>query len=353
MKAQSSPITIVLVSAVFFGMVFGCSLNRNGNTVAGGSHSTWVTALAFSPDGSLLVSADGLGNMFFRDARTGALKHKINGQKSGIYTLAFAPDGQTLATGGADKTVRLWNVSSGTLEQELPPRGEEINGLAFSSDGSLLAIVNNHYSGIVDVWDLRVKQFRWSYKTTYIGALDFSPDGKMLAVGTSIVDLIDVETGKPIRYLKKNDISTLYTLAFAPDGQTLVGGTEMKKEAQVCQWNVESGELTLKESLSGQDVQINNIAVSANGVITATDGGHTLNLRKDQQGKLITDNRIRIWDAKGKLLRTLNEPMVNTAAELALSPDGALAAGGSGQIKSTGDVKVWNTQTGKLLWTAQ
>jgi two-component system chemotaxis sensor kinase CheA len=106
-------------------------------------------------------------------------------------------------------------------------------------------------------------------------------------------------------------------------------------------------------ALSGQDVQINNIAVSANGEITATDGGHTLNLRKDQQGKLITDNRIRIWDAKGKLLRTLNEPMVNTAAELALSPDGALAAGGSGQIKGTGDVKVWNTQTGKLLWTAR
>jgi hypothetical protein len=45
--------------------------------------------------------------------------------------------------------------------------------------------------------------------------------------------------------------------------------------------------------------------------------------------------------------------MVNTAAELALSPDGALAAGGSGQIKGPGDVKVWDTQTGKLLWTAQ
>ncbi len=72
-----------------------------------------ATALAFSPDGTLLVSGDSEGDVQIWNAATGGLLATLKGHKLAVMDIAFAPDGRAFITGSRDGTVRAWGVGSG------------------------------------------------------------------------------------------------------------------------------------------------------------------------------------------------------------------------------------------------
>ena len=78
-----------------------------GNALEG--HPQNLTALAFAPDGLRFASADLDGYLRVWDSRNGCLLAQTR-HADGITALAFGPAGQTLVSGGFDKTVRQWRV---------------------------------------------------------------------------------------------------------------------------------------------------------------------------------------------------------------------------------------------------
>jgi WD40 repeat protein len=75
------------------------------------AHKKDVSALAYAPDGKVLVSADGDGEVCFFDAATGRMVRKINAAP-GVNKLEFSRDGRDL-TAKAPGATRKFDVATG------------------------------------------------------------------------------------------------------------------------------------------------------------------------------------------------------------------------------------------------
>ncbi len=70
-------------------------------------HDGTVNAVAFTPNGTEVVTANGKLVRAF-DAKTGKLLGEIAGHAADVTALAYSPDGKRLVTGSKDKTAKVW-----------------------------------------------------------------------------------------------------------------------------------------------------------------------------------------------------------------------------------------------------
>ena len=94
--------------------------------------------LAFSPDGTQLVTAGSGGFIIVWEVATGQEAFSLSGHTSTVASVAFSPDGTLLGTSGSDG-IKIWEFSSGQELLNLPGHTGAVNGLAFSPDGTRLA----------------------------------------------------------------------------------------------------------------------------------------------------------------------------------------------------------------------
>ena len=149
-----------------------------------------TSALAISPDGSILVAGSWDTNVRAWSTRNGELLRLIEDLPVAMFSMAFTPDGKSLATAGVDRTVYLWDSKTWKLERKFTGQAEMISALAFSPDGKLLAtggfndITVKHPVSIL-VWDLGTgKVLRTLPSPRQVSSVAFSPDGKLLAAAS-------------------------------------------------------------------------------------------------------------------------------------------------------------------------
>ncbi|MFE6410828.1 hypothetical protein ACFVOR_28320 [Streptomyces sp. NPDC057837] len=110
----------------------------------------------FSPDGDTVALLDMNDRITLWDARRGTSLGILSGGisltgpsagQSSTTALAFSPDGSVLVAAGAGGSVRMWDVSSRRpLGTALSTAGDEITSLAFSADGGTLFAAGRHVS---------------------------------------------------------------------------------------------------------------------------------------------------------------------------------------------------------------
>ena len=138
----------------FFGLIFGilnCLLAATA-VAASEAASVPITALAFSPDGSALVS-NGPQRVEIRSPSNATVQSHIPCDLAKITSLAFSPDGAVLAVAGGHPgvggDVRLLDWRTRTILQRLTNAQDLATAVAFSGDGRSLAVASaDHHARV-------------------------------------------------------------------------------------------------------------------------------------------------------------------------------------------------------------
>lgn len=292
-------------------------------------HLSWVDALAFSPDGSLLATGAGKiglqGECRLWDGATGKERSRLARLDSGVHALAFSPDGKVLATTGGDQGLRLWDPETGQERPcSLPRQPGLIRMIAWSADGCTLVLATKLPGTCyerVTLWEITTNQERLLVEECYTAAS--SRDGQTLAVvrDEGVVELWDVVTGR--KRIHHKDSPRVYALIFSPDGQTFA---TVSMGLPVKLWDTDSGRE--RTTIKGHEEFVAAIAFSPNGQILATAS---------------YDRTIKLWNAvDGNELTTLSGHAAAVHA-VAFSPDGQrLASGGFDKVVRIWDLKPIN-----------
>ncbi|MBD2016672.1 WD40 repeat domain-containing protein [Microcoleus sp. FACHB-53] len=319
-------------------------------------HTSPVADVAISPDGKILVTGSGDKTIKLWDVNTGQLIRTLAGHSDVVRTVAISQDGTILASGSWDKTIKLWNLETGALIRTLTGHTQSVSALALSSDGETLA------SGSVDetlrIWNLKTGKLLQTYSDNFspypgyfsysVNSVAISPDGQFVASSTiddvskghiegNTIRIRSLKTGQIVHSLKAGSGNSVNTIAFSPDGQTLIASS-----GDVMLWNLQTGERSRTVSIGSQA-----LALSRDGQTLFSAGNGSLTIWGVPA--LISDSL-----QNEQLLRTINAHQ-NAPQQgwgvytVALTPDGQTIA--SCSANNNGEVKVWNRDSGALLYT--
>ena len=200
-----------------------------------------VLRVAFSPDGNFLASCsgkvpeDGGDEIRLWNVR-GGWKLILESQVTNVYAIEFSPDSEMLASAGLDGQLLLWELMNNWQSRVLVRGDSKLTTLAFSPDGKYLACGSSDTT--IKLWLYQPQtKVKWrelegpiGAHNSYITSIAFSRDNKTLVSATidARISLWDVTTKPPtlLHVTQSESQASQWSVAFSPDGQTLLTGGE-------------------------------------------------------------------------------------------------------------------------------
>jgi WD40 repeat protein len=288
----------------------------------GRAHADPVAGLAFTPDGSRLVTAPmGSAPPALWSTATGQPLATLRGCERAHDVLA-TPDGKVVAV--CQGAVALWSVADGRAGATLGKLDGGLVDLSLDKAGKTLAAVNGARATL---WQLPGGQ--------PLAAFDLAAGGGVLtsrgAVGPDGATLVTGGTGLPLEVwaLPKGtraatldkEAADLTALAISGDGRTLAAGDAT---GTVAFWSLPGRRLLLRRKEHGFGV--NAVAFSADGRSLLSAG---------------SDNAVKVWSLPDGAVRHTFRGHAGEVFAVAVSPAGLVASG-----DRTGVVLLWDLDTG-------
>ena len=216
-----------------------------------------------------------------------------------IRGIAFSPDGSQLATAGDDQVVHTWDTDTGAAIETYNGQGSKVLCLAFTGDNQVISAAE---AKTILVWETTPQ---WTLERTIgatdsaeqlvdrVIALDFSPDGKLLATGSGEpsrsgeLNIWNVEDGSLVRAIKDPHSDTIFALEFSPESDYIAScaADRFMKVFETATGN-------FVRSFEGHTHHVLGVTWRADGRVLASSGA---------------DNVIKIWDFRtGDQKRTIS-----------------------------------------------
>jgi WD40 repeat protein len=304
---------------------------------------------AFSPDGSMVVTAGTDGTAREWNTSTGGQLRTFTGHSGPIVGVAFS--GTEILTASSDGTARIWD--SQPIEQRgvLPgPTDQQVTTATFDpADPRVAATANSN--GTVSVWNTSDENAPTQVlQVPGATSAEFSANGELLVTaGNEHVQIWRVgNLGQAAKVLDTSgcpssngsNAPSLNAATFSHDG-SLVATADADGEA--CVWNVSDG----------KQVQAFAEPAGASGGVPGAGGAAAMRWAVfSPNGKQVltasNDGSARLWDVRsGKQLQVFSEPFGEAINDAWFSPDGARVVTAS----SDGTARIWSVATGFPLQT--
>jgi WD40 repeat protein len=298
-------------------------------------HPTGVRGIAWHPNGKLLATACGDGQIRVWDIDAANLVAVFRGHQSVADHVEYSNDGRLLASTGWDDSFRLWDVSG---EQQLIYQFDGHRQLRFTPDGKYLGIVRNGTN--LGYYELATCDEVRSYdgRTGVIAAADVSHDGQLLAIacddGVRIWDLV---AGTEVIDFPLAE--RVFSVVFHPDGRSLFTSSYSGVFRWPMKYDPGTPNAELQLSQPENLAQLNN----SEHAILSPDGERLFVTVPHGPVNAYSVN----WRDNGGLVKFHGHPF---SAGISLSSDGRLLATStwSGNAEGIG-VKVWDAETGAVV----
>jgi serine/threonine protein kinase/formylglycine-generating enzyme required for sulfatase activity/WD40 repeat protein len=316
--------------------------------------SLGVQFLAFTPDGSRLVSASNSGyeparyqiqtgndnsvRIWSLDPPRQIWRFNVNdGSRYGPQCLVVSPDSRLVCIsaswywgGSPDPSIQILDIETGIKKQSFKLSGDRaMRAVSFSKNGT--AVYAARSGKTLHEWSLQTGTETAVVERGTAGpgemplASLFTPDGDRIVSGDwkGAIRMWNRATGDQIREYQGHQ-KNLTSITVSPDGKRLLSAGE---DLSVRLWDTDSGKELL--ALTGLDILVNSVAIAPNNKWFATGEN---------------DGAVRIREtATGKQLLSLpggSCPMLS----LAISPNGKMIAAGG----EDGNILLWKIESSNL-----
>ncbi|KAJ5623892.1 Ribosome assembly protein 4 [Penicillium lagena] len=249
-------------------------------------HAKWITSLAWEPyhvqesGRPLLASASKDSTVRVWDVVSKRIDNVLTGHKGSVTCVRWGGTGK-LYTASHDKTIKIWNPKDGTLLQTLAAHAHRVNHLALSTDFALRTAYHDHTGKVPDTEAEKVAAARKRFE-------------EAATVNNVIVE----------RLVSASDDFTMYL------------------------WDPASSSKPVARLL-GHQKEVNHVTFSPDMAYIASAG---------------FDNHVKLWNGRdGKFITTFRGH-VGAVYQCCFSADSRLLVSSS---KDT-TLKVWDVRTGKL-----
>lgn len=273
-----------------------------------GAEPELVRAIAFSPDGQRVATTCRTGFVTLRDATSGEALRVMRGRVTDLFAAAFTRDGARVLVGGLDGALTAWDPSTGEAVpvDDWPAHAEGVTCLDVLPDGR---IVSGGYDMAIRVWPATGRDALLTLEghERTVWALAPSPDGALLASGGSDGRAVVWDLRAGVARFTATHPAGVTGVAFTPDGAHLLTSSD---DGHLRRWDVATGQELAAHRVS--DRTLYDLALSPDGALAATVGDGAVHLTRVADGAAV-----RAWSAPGVQLA------------VAFSPDGAWILGGA------------------------
>ena len=206
-------------------------------------HSGYIFSVAYSPDGKRIISGSRkkipgkyfwsndkiVGEIKIWDANTGQCLKTLEGHSYIVNSVAYSPDGTKIISGSCGKTIKIWDANIGQCLKTLEGHSWSVNSVAYSPDGT--KIISGSLDETVKIWDVNTGQCLKTLEghSEGVNSVAYSPNGTKIISGSGdkTVKIWDANTGECLNTLEGHSKEVL-SVAYSPDGTKIISGSEDK-----------------------------------------------------------------------------------------------------------------------------